>query len=118
MIIESSSPRAQGDVAKLQSQFIQVTPNPRCFKFWYHMKGSSMGRIDIDIQTESSVVPVWTLSGDQGSDWNHGSFEIPNLPGKKYKVCRFHTIVVKAFDPGALHSVLTSRGRTKVTLLD
>ena len=39
--------------------------------FAYHMYGSSMGTLSVDVSTDSGAtwIEEWTLSGDQGNQW-------------------------------------------------
>ncbi|KAH3852928.1 hypothetical protein DPMN_095449 [Dreissena polymorpha] len=72
MFIESSSPRVQNEKAWLMSPFIQSPGTHfQCFQFWYHMKGSSIGQLNV-YQKQDSHLPgnlVWSLSEQQGPDW-------------------------------------------------
>ena len=85
MYIESSTPRKRGDFASLSSHFLQGSPSPRCFKFWYHMKGAKMGTVKVELETASKRVLVWSLSGDQSDGWKQGVTPIPPIDGA-YKV--------------------------------
>ena len=94
MYIESSSPRKKGDVAKLSSKYIQGFVTPRCFTFWYNMKGSTIGSISVDLVANSESINLWKLSGDQGAAWKYGTFPISPLSGG-YKVsCFFRCLLV------------------------
>ena len=65
MYIETSSPRQQGDNAKLQSPKLQFSGN-MCLKFFYHMYGSNMGEFKVEI----NGVNVFSKSGDQSNIWH------------------------------------------------
>ena len=49
IFIETSSPRRNGDRAVLESDMIGKTAG-KCFSFWYHMYGSSIGALNIYIR--------------------------------------------------------------------
>ncbi|XP_052220183.1 SCO-spondin-like isoform X8 [Dreissena polymorpha] len=75
MFIETSAPRAQNESARLQSPLIKPQKEiTQCFQFWYHMKGSSIGQLNV-YQSKGGSLPgdlVWSLSGEQGPDWSMG----------------------------------------------
>ena len=76
MFVETSSPRVQGDKARLYSErFLPTSQRGRCIKFWYHMYGNSIGTLNVFVKTgagNSSETLVWTLSGNQLDKWNFG----------------------------------------------
>ena len=43
----------------------------KCFQFWYHMYGSSIGQLNVYILTTKTVpsTPVWSRQKDQGNFW-------------------------------------------------
>jgi len=61
--IEASRPRQRGDTAKLISP--PVNNEQGCLLFWYHMKGSSIGKMGVYIN-EKNVLQV---QGQQGTSW-------------------------------------------------
>ena len=64
MYIETSSPRVEGDNAKLE---ISVSGNGElsCLKFYYHMYGNTMGTLNVF----SGSAVVFNASGDHGNHW-------------------------------------------------
>ena len=75
VFIESSSTSSSssGDSAWLTSEMFSATRG-RCIEFWYHMKGSDIGTLNVyavnQNQTATSMkTPIWTLSGEQGTKW-------------------------------------------------
>ncbi|CAH3182980.1 unnamed protein product, partial [Porites lobata] len=64
MYIETSSPRRQGDKAKLQ---MSVSGNgaEACLVFYYHMYGGTMGTLNVYSGNEL----VFSVSGNQGNYW-------------------------------------------------
>ncbi|XP_035827621.1 MAM and LDL-receptor class A domain-containing protein 1-like [Aplysia californica] len=82
MFIETSSTK-QGDRARLVSQVMRpVHGGDHCFKFWYHMYGSSIGTLralvmhNASYDVISSEVTVWELSGGSGNQWLQGQANI------------------------------------------
>ena len=75
LYIETSSPRRMREVVRLESS---VSYNqPLCFTFWYHMFGSSIGRLGIYAQWGYSYPnnpyiqsTQWLISGNQGNIWH------------------------------------------------
>lgn len=88
MYIETSSPRRQGDKARLVSEdFSPVTIHGRCVKFWYHMYGASIGTLRILEKTgpgNKSESVIWELSGNFGDQWYSG--QAPITSGSPYQV--------------------------------
>ena len=64
MFIETSSPRATGDNARLE---LAVSGNGEqsCLTFYYHMYGENMGTLNVF----SGNVVVFSTSGDHGNQW-------------------------------------------------
>ncbi|CAB3978524.1 MAM and LDL-receptor class A domain-containing 2-like, partial [Paramuricea clavata] len=71
MYIETSSPRRQGDNARLVSDFIPSTlgTSGRCLTFYYHMYGYHTGTLNVFIKTGNHLTNVWQLNGTQGNNW-------------------------------------------------
>ncbi|XP_078692072.1 MAM and LDL-receptor class A domain-containing protein 1-like [Branchiostoma floridae x Branchiostoma belcheri] len=77
MYIETSSPRVQGDIARLISPVL--TPDTRCLEFWYHMYGDSTEELNVYQRSTSSTdlgTPVWSQTGDQGNVWKQATVNI------------------------------------------
>ena len=78
-IYTEASARTQNQTARLQSSIVRPTRNSAtsCLSFWYHMYGSSIGGLNVYIQTGVSMgSPVWTRKGDQGNKWNNAKITI------------------------------------------
>ena len=71
MYIETSSPRKQGDKARLFSPTYPAVKGGQCFQFWYHMYGQDIGTLNVYVKSPSGKpgVPVWLRSGDRGNIW-------------------------------------------------
>ncbi|XP_052247429.1 MAM and LDL-receptor class A domain-containing protein 1-like [Dreissena polymorpha] len=84
---ESSAPRNLFDTAWIKSPTIEVTSDPvHCFRFWYHMYGSSIGRLNV-YQVTNGGLPgkvVWSLTGDQGNSWKEG--QVPLNSNQSYSI--------------------------------
>ncbi|UCG15166.1 MAG: hypothetical protein JSV19_07690, partial [Phycisphaerales bacterium] len=74
MYVESSS-GCYDSTAILVGPCVDLTglANPALY-FWYHMYGSSMGSLYVEVTTDDTLecvnwTTVWSLSGDQGNNW-------------------------------------------------
>ena len=82
MFIEASAPRVAGDKARLLSQVYPPLNSNKCFTFYYHMRGSDVGSLNVYLllnqssDTFSTEALMWTLSGSWGTDWSLGQFNI------------------------------------------
>lgn len=78
MYIETSSPRHQGDVARLISPATDGSIK-QCFTFWYHMYGAHIQDLNIyfKLGNASRGTVSWTRHGTQGNRWIQGSVQIP-----------------------------------------
>ncbi|CAH3189515.1 unnamed protein product, partial [Porites evermanni] len=87
VFIETSSPRQAGDKAYLLSQpFDPTTSSGICLKFWHHMKGASIGTLNVYIYTGnfSSMYLLWQRKGNKGNSWMLG--QTPIRSSVKYQV--------------------------------
>ena len=76
MYIETSSPRQQGDNAKLNSPKLQFSGS-MCLKFYYHMYGADIATLNVIIKGNT----VFTASGNKGNKWLRAAIDI-SLSGK------------------------------------
>jgi len=74
---ESSSPNFPN------KQFISYTPTfdisntpGKVLSFWYHMYGAAMGDLEIGILTNGIYIPIDTISGNQGNQWQFAYYPI------------------------------------------
>ena len=87
LYIESSAPRVIGDKAWLVSGTFSNGSSP-CLSFWYNMNGNGMGSLRVNIwpfNTGLSQSPLWTKSGNQGTQWYQDQVQIID-PGVDYRV--------------------------------
>ena len=64
--------------ARLSSPLFNYTTH-RCITFWYHMGLSGNLKILVEREHDSFSKTVWTLSGDQGYNWQQGRASIPDV---------------------------------------
>ena len=65
MYIEASSPRRLGDNAKLNSPLLRFSGD-MCLIFFYHMHGSTIGKLNVII---NGTKMVFSASGNKGNNW-------------------------------------------------
>ena len=76
MYIETSSPRVQGDNAKLDSPPYRFSGN-MCLKFYYHMYGATIGRLNVSINGKT----VFSESDNKGNKWFYIEITISSFSG-------------------------------------
>ncbi len=92
MYIETSTPMFGGKVAILESVDIDLNgTNAAQFAFSYHMYGSTMGTLNVDITDDNGTTwpTLWTLTGDQGDLWHRDTVDLSAYTGSVVKL-RFH----------------------------
>ncbi|XP_068697308.1 uncharacterized protein [Montipora foliosa] len=70
---EASSPRREGEKARLLSPFVTGTT---CVLFRYHMNGEEMGSLNLYGKIGSQETQLWSVSGHQGNTWNGLQFRV------------------------------------------
>ena len=61
--------------------------------FWYHMRGSQMGSLHVDINANGTVTQgLWSQSGDQGIYWKQGWLSLAPYAGQTNLKIRFRAI--------------------------
>ncbi|XP_062601612.1 uncharacterized protein LOC134263294 isoform X3 [Saccostrea cucullata] len=83
-LMEASIPREPGDYTTLFSPYYSPVEAGLCFEFWYHMHGrdgeGNLRSLHIGIKDTDADFPnfhsLWNISGNQGTNWQKGSFEI------------------------------------------
>eukprot|EP00794_Sanderia_malayensis_P012673 gene12673-13974_t len=82
--IETSSPRLSRDRAILGSPMVNFKRG--CFSFWYHMRGSGMGRLMVSLVNDNYRKTVFTRERNQGKQWRKATIRIPTDTPKGYKI--------------------------------
>lgn len=71
-----------GDVAYLYSPCLNITnvavPS---LEFWYHMYGSTINYMKVQVWSGNQFVDLWTKSGDQGNSWKKAEINLSNYKG-------------------------------------
>lgn len=85
MYTEASSPNHPGKEMNLRGPcFDLTTKSTATISFNYHMYGSSMGTLSLQITTNGggSWATIWTRSGEQGNSWMLASVNIDSYTGQ------------------------------------
>ena len=79
-----------GTSAYTQSPCMNITSlSAPQLEFWYHMYGSGIGTLTVQMWYGSQWVDIWTKSGNQGNAWNKASVNL--TPYKSITQFRFKT---------------------------
>ena len=74
IFIESSEPQRHRHMAQLMGPRLC---GRMCLQFFYHMNGKRMGRLNVyKREGMRSDDLLWTMSGDQGTDWHEALVDI------------------------------------------
>ncbi|XP_070567019.1 MAM and LDL-receptor class A domain-containing protein 2-like [Ptychodera flava] len=82
--IETSSPRAADDKARLESTAVPAG-SVRCLRFWYHMYGAHIETLNVYVKTSSGLgSAVWTRGGGIDDLWHFA--EVTVTAAQTYQV--------------------------------
>ncbi|WAR02785.1 MLRP2-like protein [Mya arenaria] len=74
--IEASG-RRPNDTARILSQSVSLTTGGKCLKFWYHMYGSDIYKLNIYAKQGSALGSIlWSKVGTQGNKWKFANVYI------------------------------------------
>lgn len=78
IFIETSYPQLTGQKARLLSPtYSRTNLIGDCFKFWYHLYGSSIGTLNIWLRQNNLLTKnLWSRSSDFGNNWRLGHITI------------------------------------------
>ncbi|MCD4679498.1 MAG: hypothetical protein K8S00_03830, partial [Bacteroidales bacterium] len=75
--------------------------DPYC-EFWYHMYGgATMGSIEVVASVDNGAtwsVPLWTMSGNQGNQWNKGTISLGAFAGMPNVIVQWRGLTGNYFD--------------------
>ncbi|XP_052085693.1 MAM and LDL-receptor class A domain-containing protein 2-like [Mytilus californianus] len=78
---ETSFPRSNGDTAVLTTEDTNLQAGSWCLSFQYHMKGSSIGKLEVYAgDKSSSLTSIWQKTGEQPDPdlWKTATLDIPS----------------------------------------
>ena len=94
LFTESSDPNYPDKTAYLLSPSFDLSSssNPT-LEFWYHMYGSTMGELYVDVYANSSWNnAVWSLTGDQGNSWSVAVVDLSAYKAYSDQQLRFRAV--------------------------
>ena len=95
MYTESSSPVAALDVAILEGPCIDLSTlaSPR-LTFFFHMLGTGMGTLNVDISTDNclSFTTEFSMPGNQGDQWHLANLDLSDFSGETITI-RFRGVM-------------------------
>ncbi len=98
--IEASSPNYPGKVANITSPCFDLVgiTNP-VIEFQYHMYGSAMGTLNVQISTDGGAnwTTEWTMSGDQGNSWYTANIDMSAYIGRSNVLVRLNGITGSSY---------------------
>ncbi|XP_033900209.1 neuropilin-2a isoform X1 [Acipenser ruthenus] len=81
-----ASQKTEGLRAKLLSPPVSAVGGQLCMVFWYHMRGANVGTLRVLMsETDQQETTLWSVRGDQGSEWREGRTVLPESP-KEYQI--------------------------------
>nr|XP_039268552.1 tolloid-like protein 2 [Styela clava] len=77
LFLETSSPAASGQKARIISSMFRATGNNFCFSFWYNMYGINTGTLNVYLVVNDVFTTLVSYSGDKlNDDWYQSSLVI------------------------------------------
>jgi hypothetical protein len=90
LYLEASSPRKTGDTVRLRSGMVRLGQDACWLRFDYHMHGSDMGTLQINVLSNGQAFPqsvtAWSKSGDQGSGWHTAQVSLQQFANLEVEV--------------------------------
>ena len=93
LYIEASTPRRQGDLARISTPQYQASTGSKCLQLWYHMYGTNIGSLTIFLQDTTGKHQVWQKSGNQVNLWLYTMVTL--TPSANYSVSYHNAIPFK-----------------------
>ena len=63
------------NITVMRSQSFQLSQEA-CFTFWYHMYGSTMGSLNVYLETDGYIDKAWNVTGNQRDTWHQAALNI------------------------------------------
>lgn len=77
MYVEASSPNYPSKVTNFDGPCFDLSGQTQAsFTFSYHAQGSAAGTTELQANTGSGWSTIWSISGDQGANWNAQSVDL------------------------------------------
>lgn len=80
-----------GDVANISTRLVDLSPlTVPELRFWYHMFGTDMGTLNVEVDNGTGFVNVWSITGQQqtaaADPWLEAIVPIPQFAGDTIRV--------------------------------
>ena len=113
--IEASSPRRNGDFARLSSPLISVSSSStKCLKFWYHMYGPHVDTLNVYTNTSTLGSPIWSRNRTQGNQWKSATVEIQM--SQSYLVSSYYDVTMSRQILETLRLVFMANGKCQIPI--
>ena len=84
--VESSNPNFPNKVFIVYTPTFDISATPgKVLSFWYHMYGTAMGDLEIGVLDSTGYIPLDTISGNQGNQWQLAYYPITTTTPFKIK---------------------------------
>ena len=107
LYFEASSPASPGQTSCF---FSQEFPGGSCQRltFWYHMLGTGIGKLAVQVKKGEGTETVWETPGEQGDKWLQASLEIKsNSPYKVLRIALAGCVLKTDYDVTTIKCLLT-----------
>ncbi|XP_062977317.1 MAM and LDL-receptor class A domain-containing protein 1 [Elgaria multicarinata webbii] len=79
LYLEATSTGIRGEKAHLKSSRWTESSTTCTLSFWYYISSKATGQIQVFIKTESSLLEVWSDSGDYGGQWKKAEIHLGKM---------------------------------------
>ena len=77
LYVESTGRRERDTARLISKELPKTSPNQKCFKFFYHMYGSTIGSLTVRLMSKGQPEKVlFTKAGNQGFKWQPAELSI------------------------------------------
>lgn len=70
-----------GSTSIIESDDLDADTNNYTIDFWYHMYGSTIGTLSLEVDNGTANTTVWSLTGAQGDTWYNQNVNLGNYTG-------------------------------------
>ncbi|MPC58717.1 MAM and LDL-receptor class A domain-containing protein 1 [Portunus trituberculatus] len=85
-IVVEDTEEQNGMATSLVSSFIPNDVYGYCFTFFYSLSGDQEAQLRVRIRRDSGNTTVWSLTGDQGTEWLYAQMGIPNSADEGFEI--------------------------------
>jgi hypothetical protein len=85
LYLEASSPRRSGDVVRLKTNVLKLGKGGR-LSFSYHMRGSSIGELQVKVFKAGVETLLWRKQGAQGNTWQTADLNLSQFASSQVEI--------------------------------